>query len=210
MSISNLSNGLIGSVLGALVTFLAAAFTLWRTRVGDRRRGAAREAEREQDRRDALVGQLVGSLRMIEAEVRWAPLLRGRTMRHFLELTMTFYASQRPSHPEVAAWLLAQSTPYQAKLRRWQRVCLVPGLNKRRLREFGELTGELYGAIVGWVSGDISDTHFADPKRTPIEVAKAAGLGRPHAEPARRGHLAWSLAKRPNNRAASQISELRY
>jgi hypothetical protein len=99
-------------------------------------------------------------------------------MRHFLELTMIFYASQRRSHPEVAGWLLTQSSPYQAKLRRWQRVCLVPGLNRRRLREFGTLTGELYAAIVGWVSGDISDAHFADPNRTPLEVANAAGSGR--------------------------------
>jgi hypothetical protein len=178
MNFTNLACGLLGSVAAALATFAAAAFTLWRTRVGDARREGIRLAEREQARREEMVGQIVGSLQMLESEVRWAPLRQGRTLRYFLEAAMTFYASQHQAHPEVADWLVAQCNPFQSVMLRWQRTWMIPIINRRHLAAVGTLTGELNAAIVAWAAGEIPDATFKDPDRSPSEIAVAAQTGR--------------------------------
>lgn len=175
MSLENLTSGLIGSALGAVLTFLAAILTLWRTRVGDRKREATRIDEREEERRDAVVAGVLGSLRALASEVRWAPLMSGRASGHLLEATMNFYSTQHRRHPQVAEWLLAQQLSFDRALNDWRRRWWLPWVARRRIHSVAETLGELIGAITMWSAGDLTDEEFADPKRLPLAIAEAHG-----------------------------------
>lgn len=175
MTLSNLSSGLLGSVVGGLLTFAAAAFTLWRTRVGDRRRESRRLEDMDRERREALAVELIYSLRNLESEVRWAPLLSGRTQRHVLEVSLKLYLAERQQNPNVANWLLAQTEPLNNAFARWRRACLVPRVGRQRLREVGELTGQLVALMTQWAGGDVPDSAFKDATLSPLEIANAVG-----------------------------------
>lgn len=178
-TIANLTSGLIGSALGALFTFIAAAFTLWKTREADQAREAAREEERDEQRREAALASVLGSIRMLENEVRWAPFLKGRASAHLLEATMNFYAGQHRRHPEVADWLMTQYRHFDSSIRRWRRFWWVLGLNRRRLGNVGEQLGELNAALVLWATGALSDEDFADARRSPSDMLRQRDDARP-------------------------------
>jgi len=180
MSVENLTSGLLGSAFGALLTFVAAIVTLWRTRVGDRRREAVRVEEREEERRDVVVAQMLGSLQALASEARWAPFMSGRASRHLLEATMNFYATQHRRHPEVAEWLLAQQQNYDSDLAEWRRRWWLPWVARRKILAVAHTLGELIGAITMWGAGDLPDEAFANPRQSPISIAQSRGQSRVH------------------------------
>jgi hypothetical protein len=173
MSLENLTSGLIGSAFGALLTFLAVILTLWRTRVGDRRRESLRLEEREEERRDAVVAQVLGSLQALAIEVRWTPFMSGRASGHLLEATMNFYATQHRRHPHVAEWLLAQQQSFDQALSAWRRGWGLPWVGRRKLLAVAHALGELIGAIAMWGAGDLEDEAFADPHTSPMAIARS-------------------------------------
>lgn len=178
ITVATLLSGVIGSAIAAVAAFAAAGFTIWRTRVGDRRRESVRVHEREQERREAVVSEVLATLRGLEAEYRWAPLLAGRSNAVVLQATMRFYLSEREQHPSVAKWLLARQRDYDKLATHWRKVWWVPWLRRRRSGALAEFLGQTLGALVVWATGDLPDDEFADATRQPAMLTKAIAHAR--------------------------------
>lgn len=168
---ATLTSGAIGSVFTALVTFGAVMVTLWRTRVGDRTREAVRLAEVDADRRRAVVAEVIGAFRAMEAEVRAAPFLPGRSDAESLRVTMLFYVSMRQEHLHIANWVLVRHQAYADVVQAWRRVWWIPFIRRRRLTNLVEFMGKTIGTLSAWAVGDLRDDWFEDSHRQPPPAA---------------------------------------
>lgn len=170
---TTLSDGLFGAVLGASAVFTATVVTLWRTRVGDRNREAIRMAEVDLERRHRNVAEVIGIFRELEREVRAAPFAIARSQGAFLRAAMLFFMTQKPTHPDVAQWLVCRNDDYVVRLEKWRRLWWCPMIGTRRARNVAHLLGEIVAALVLWATGDLGDDAFSDEARSPADVARS-------------------------------------
>lgn len=179
ISWTTLTDGLLAAVVSGLVVLFAALLTLWRTRVGDRRREDTRIRERDTELRQRNVAEVIGIFTELERESRMPLFRKAHSQASFIRATMLFVMTQKAEHEPVATWLLAQNDRYGLMSQAWHRRYWLPWLATPKLKALGAFLSEVITALVLWAVGDLHDDDFEDAKMTPRRVVAQAVARRP-------------------------------
>jgi hypothetical protein len=152
-----LLDGLLGGILGSVGAFGAALLAIWNERRQQQQRDQQRTAQEKEERRRRAVASITGLLRTLEAEVRWAPFLRNRTVLAFSEAMMVFEAKVGGDHPEVSRWLTGRYEALAPALQAWHRLWWLSPVKKRHLAPVAHDLGQLSGLLIAWSTGRLTD-----------------------------------------------------